>query len=83
MLSFFTKRNYTARLEPDGVTLLVKGGERRLTAALNAGLDWPHDCRVGSCGSCRCILKSGCINSLTDFVYTLALDDIRNGAFQL
>ncbi|MEQ8662862.1 MAG: 2Fe-2S iron-sulfur cluster binding domain-containing protein, partial [Gammaproteobacteria bacterium] len=57
----------------------VRGGQKLLTAALEAGLDWPHDCRVGSCGMCRCVLRKGAIKPLTDFVYTLSADELRNG----
>ena len=79
IFDFFRKRDYTATLEPGNHVLQVKGGQRLLTAALEAGLDWPHDCRVGSCGACRCRLKSGRIKALTDFVYTLARDAIGAG----
>jgi CDP-4-dehydro-6-deoxyglucose reductase len=65
---------------PRGESFVVRGGERLLDAALAAGLDWPHDCRVGSCGSCRCVLESGRIKALTDFAYTLDVDDMRSGA---
>lgn len=79
MFDFFKKRNYTATIQPAGRSLMVKGGQRLLSAALDAGLNWPHDCRVGSCGTCRCLLKSGRIKPLTDFVYTLSPEDIRQG----
>ena len=79
MFEFLKKRDYAATLKPSGARLRVKGEQRLLTAALEAGLAWPHDCRVGSCGTCRCILKSGQIKALTDFVYTLEPADIRAG----
>jgi len=80
MLSLFRKPSHTAVLEPGGARIVVRRGERLLSAALAAGLDWPYDCRVGSCGSCRCVLKSGRIKALTDFVYTLDAADVRAGA---
>ena len=80
MFEFLKKRDHSAHLEPDDVTVVVKAGDKLLNAALAAGLDWPHDCRVGSCGTCRCILKSGTIKRLTDFSYTLTPDDLRAGA---
>ena len=80
MFEFLKKRDYAATLEPGGAALRVKGGQRLLTAALEAGFAWPHDCRVGSCGTCRCVLKRGRIKALTDFVYTLDPADIRAGA---
>ena len=80
MLSLFRKPSHTAVLEPGGAHIVVRRGERLLSAALAAGLDWPYDCRVGSCGTCRCVLKSGRIKALTDFVYTLDAADVRAGA---
>lgn len=79
MFRLFRKRDYTATVEPAGVALAVRGGEKLLAAALAAGLDWPYDCRVGSCGTCRCRLRKGRIKPLTDFVYTLSAADIGNG----
>lgn len=79
MFSLFKKRDHIATIEPAGIPLLVRGGQKLLTAALEAGLDWPHDCRVGSCGTCRCIVRTGTIKPLTDFVYTLSTEELRNG----
>jgi CDP-4-dehydro-6-deoxyglucose reductase len=79
MLDFLRKRDHRATLEPGGETVLVKAGEKLLTAALEAGLDWPHDCRVGSCGTCRCLLRSGKVKRLTDFSYTLPPEEIARG----
>ncbi len=80
MFDFLKKRDYAATVVPGGTRLTVKGGQRLLNAALDAGLDWPHDCRVGSCGTCRCVLKSGRIKALTDFAYTLDPEDLRKGS---
>lgn len=80
MFEWFRKRDYTAAVEPAGTRIEVRGGEKLLNAALEAGLDWPHDCRVGSCGTCRCVLREGRIKPLTDFVYTLTPEDIAAGA---
>ncbi|MGE0485042.1 MAG: 2Fe-2S iron-sulfur cluster-binding protein [Gammaproteobacteria bacterium] len=80
ILDWFRKRDHRARVEPAGVELAVSGGERLLDAALAAGLAWPHDCRVGSCGTCRCVITDGRVRSLTDLAYTLDVADIRAGA---
>ncbi len=80
MLKLFRKPERVATLLPQGTTLPVKGGQRLLDAALAQGLNWPHDCRVGSCGTCRCLLREGEIKSLTDLAYTLGIEDIRAGA---
>ena len=57
----------------------MKAGENLLAAGLAAGLDWPHDCRVGSCGTCRCTLKKGRIKPLNDFSYVLTPDQLEQG----
>ncbi len=79
MLSFLKKQDYGATVDPAGQHVIVKHGQKLLDAALAAGLAWPHDCRVGSCGTCRCVLKAGKIKALTDFSYTLEPTDLRAG----
>jgi toluene methyl-monooxygenase electron transfer component len=80
MFGLFRKQARLATINPAGSTLTVEPGKKLLEAALEAGLDWPHDCRVGSCGTCKCYLKSGKIKPLRDFMYTLEVDDINAGA---
>ena len=60
-------------------TFMVPGKINLLQAALNAGIKWPHDCRVGSCGSCRCHLKEGKVKELQDFSYVLDGDQLKEG----
>ena len=80
LLDFFKKHDRSAQVAPSNERFVVPAGEKLLTAALDAGLAWPHDCRVGSCGKCRCILKDGKIKPLADFAYTLDHEDIAAGA---
>lgn len=79
LFDFLKKQPANATIEPDGRTITVAAGQKLLAAALEAGLDWPHDCRVGSCGTCRCRLRSGKIKPLSDFIYTLDASDIEGG----
>jgi len=79
MFSLFGKSEYAATVTPTNQGFTVKRGGKLLDAALAAGLAWPHDCRVGSCGTCRCVLTRGKIKALTDFSYTLAPAEIRAG----
>ena len=60
-------------------TVTVKPKENLLAAGLAAGLAWPHDCRVGSCGTCRCYLKKGKIKPLNDFSYVLTPEQLDEG----
>jgi 3-phenylpropionate/trans-cinnamate dioxygenase ferredoxin reductase subunit len=57
----------------------VKRGQTLLQAALEAGIDFPHLCRVGSCGTCKCRLLSGRVKMLTDASYVLSAQDLRDG----
>lgn len=79
MFDFFKKKDFRAEVQPAGDILQIKSGENLLKAALAAGLDWPHDCRVGSCGTCKCHLKSGKIKELADFSYVLDDKQLNEG----
>lgn len=79
MFSLFAKRDCTATITPSSDVVSVKRGAKLLDAALAAGLAWPHDCRVGSCGACRCRLTHGKIKPLTDFSYTLTAEELKGG----
>jgi CDP-4-dehydro-6-deoxyglucose reductase len=50
---------YSVRIEPQGRTLKVGPQQPVLEAALAAGLNLPHSCKSGHCGSCRARLVSG------------------------
>jgi CDP-4-dehydro-6-deoxyglucose reductase len=50
---------YTVRIRPHGRTLRVARAQAVLDAALAAGLNLPHSCKSGHCGSCRARLARG------------------------
>src|SRR5690348_1489260 len=52
-------REYSVRIDPHGRTLRVSGDRPVLGAALDAGLNLPHSCKSGHCGSCRARLTAG------------------------
>lgn len=83
MFSFFKKNKgpFNATILPLGKTISVKGGssENLLKVALENGINWPYNCRVGSCGSCKCKLVSGNIKPLNDFSYVLNGDELDQG----
>ena len=54
----------------------VLAGETLLTAALREGVDFPHSCRVGGCGSCKCRLLEGKVRELTEFSYLLSEEEL-------
>jgi toluene methyl-monooxygenase electron transfer component len=68
---FSRKGPFTASISPANKRVEVQAGDNLLKAALAAGLAWPHNCRVGSCGECRARLISGRIKPLNDFSYVL------------
>ncbi len=74
-----SKQDHRVKLLPSGIELEVKAGDNLLKACLTAGLGWPHDCRVGSCGTCKCRLVEGKIKELADFAYVLDGDQLNNG----
>jgi NAD(P)H-flavin reductase/ferredoxin len=47
------------RITIDGNSFLARRGEVLLDAALSSGVDLPHDCRAGHCGTCCVRLVSG------------------------
>jgi len=53
------------------VTVAVPAEVTILDAALAAGLSLPHQCRSGSCGSCRATLVSGTTADVADRVQSL------------
>lgn len=80
VFGFFSKKGpFTAKITPCDETLDVAAGDNLLKAALDKGLAWPHNCRVGSCGQCRCRLVSGKIKALNDFSYVLTKEELDAG----
>ena len=81
MFSLFQKKekNFFVKILNVDKNLIVRKEEKLLTAALEKGIEWPHYCRVGSCGTCRCKLIKGRIRHLTDFGYVLDRDQINEG----
>ena len=48
-------------LVPAGEQIEVEPGESILGAALRAGLNLPHSCKAGRCGTCRARVLSGSV----------------------
>jgi NAD(P)H-flavin reductase/ferredoxin len=78
--SLFGKKpaSYGARIAPAGVELRVGSKETLLQAALNQGIAFPHDCRAGGCGACKCRLLKGKVRELTDKSYILSAEELRD-----
>jgi CDP-4-dehydro-6-deoxyglucose reductase, E3 len=54
-----TSREYTVRIDPHRRTIQASEDRPVLEAALDAGLNLPHSCKSGHCGSCRARLVEG------------------------
>jgi CDP-4-dehydro-6-deoxyglucose reductase len=50
---------YTVLVEPHGRRIIVAADRPILESALSAGLNLPHSCKSGHCGSCRVQLRTG------------------------
>jgi CDP-4-dehydro-6-deoxyglucose reductase, E3 len=54
-------QEFKVHIEPHGRTVPVAAGQALLEAALGAGLNLPHSCKSGHCGSCRARLLAGTV----------------------
>lgn len=68
-----------AVVQPSGAEFQIARGETILESALKLGLAYPHDCTVGTCGSCRTKLIQGRVEAITPFAYTLSRDELDAG----
>lgn len=84
MVSFLKKllrksEPQNARIQPFDVEITVEPSHTLLEAALAQGIAFPHNCTVGTCGSCKCRLVSGEVGALTDFGYILSREELQAG----
>ena len=78
MFKFLKKKNknFKAIINSNTYKIDVKSGQNLLSAALLQGIPWPHKCRVGSCGTCKCIVLKGTIKPEIDFANVLNAEQI-------
>jgi NAD(P)H-flavin reductase/ferredoxin len=65
--------------EINGQTITVEPDETLLEAAQRQNINIPSICRVGGCGTCKCKLKSGKVDELTETAYLLTEKEISDG----
>jgi CDP-4-dehydro-6-deoxyglucose reductase len=70
---------HSVRIEPQGRTLKVGAQQPLLEAALDAGLNLPHSCKSGHCGSCRARLLSGEIRYPAQRPLGLSAEEAQQG----
>ena len=75
----FGVRSKQVTLSGTPITLEVAAGQTILSAALDQGVAFPHNCRVGGCASCKCKLISGQVRQLTDASYILSGEELSQG----
>ena len=78
MFSFLTPKGPTTATI-NGQAIRVEPKETLLSAALRAGIDFPHSCRVGGCAACKCQLLSGQVKELTETGYLLSDEELDQG----
>jgi len=71
--------SFEVRITPQGRTLRVSAEQSILDAALDAGLNIPHSCKSGHCGSCRARLVSGRIRYPNGTPLGLSAEEARAG----
>ena len=76
---FGKKAPKIVEVAPFGASLEMESNQTVLEAALKQGLPFPHNCTVGTCGSCKCKLTEGRVSALSDFGYTLSQQEIQAG----
>jgi NAD(P)H-flavin reductase/ferredoxin len=74
-----TESTYKVSVPKLGVELDVPNDVTILEHALAKGLAFPHSCRVGTCGTCRCKLVSGKVYEISDKAYVLSGEELREG----
>jgi xylene monooxygenase electron transfer component len=81
MFKFLKKKNknFKAIINSSMYQIDVKSGQNLLSAALLQGIPWPHKCRVGSCGTCKCIVLKGTIKPEIDFANVLNAEQLKAG----
>ncbi|HMO67718.1 MAG TPA: 2Fe-2S iron-sulfur cluster binding domain-containing protein [Novosphingobium sp.] len=76
---FSRKPPRTVELLPSGERFAVGRNQTVLECALAAGIAYPHDCTVGTCGQCRSRLVEGKVDAITPFGYTLSREELAAG----
>lgn len=81
MLRKLFSRKAPAKVElvPSGNRFEVGRNQTVLESALAAGIAYPHDCTVGTCGQCRSRLIGGKVDAITPFGYTLSREELQAG----
>lgn len=78
MFGWGKRQEWQLAVDDQAAVVLAKN-ETVLNGALRHGLDFPHSCKVGGCGACKCQLVSGAVRELTDKSYLLTQEELDAG----
>ncbi len=76
-LTSSTAESFRLTLDDEDHTVPIAPGETLLEAALEAGIDAPHICTEGHCGTCMSWLRGGDVSMASD--EALSKRDIEKG----
>ncbi|HEX5372696.1 MAG TPA: 2Fe-2S iron-sulfur cluster binding domain-containing protein [Aquabacterium sp.] len=68
---------FNLQINSPGTTVRASTKESLLLAAINQGIAFPYNCRVGGCGECKCKLVQGKVKELTDKSYLLSAEELQ------
>ena len=72
-----SKAAYPVKIRPLDTEIEVPKDTPILEAALQRGIAFPHSCRVGTCGTCKCRLIEGKVYEITDKAHALTAEEMR------
>jgi ferredoxin-NAD(P)+ reductase (naphthalene dioxygenase ferredoxin-specific) len=70
---------FTAYLRQQDRIIAVAPGETILSAALAAGVPYPHGCQAGNCGACKSRLHAGVVEMMPYSSYALSAEEKAAG----
>ncbi len=79
MFSLFKKKSHRIAVPEHGISFEVNPGATVLEAALANGLRMPHDCKVGTCGTCRYRLQEGRVREIRPSALALSTQQLDAG----
>lgn len=78
MFGWGKRQDFTLAID-DGAPVTLAKNETVLNGALRHGIAFPHSCKVGGCGACKCQLVEGKVRELTDKSYLLSKEEMDAG----
>lgn len=78
MFGWGKRQEHTLAID-DHAPVILGRNETVLNGALRHGIAFPHSCKVGGCGACKCRLVEGRVRELTDKSYLLSKEEMDAG----